>query len=1289
MYILCKGWIIVILICSFIWRANTYKAEQIIRRGPGQDPQCADPLINSVDKFPDTSFSSSSVWKNATDFQPFRARLTEVYGSNEHTSGYAWCPNTHVEDGLREWIQAEFSHLVIISVIFTAGRGDGNVKEYMPNFVLRYQREDNGVWYEHVKTDGTRVLKANNDPRNIARTTLDSVVIAKRIRIYPYSHRSKQQVCLRFALYGCDFPDGVISYSMPQGDTITYGQQLLFGSPYSTIPQNFQDLTYDGQLIELENQLVGGIGQLMDNIAYLGNVTQHSDSHPAQPGFHFIGWNVPNKNLRIVFKFDEVRTFIWLRIFTFDSVPLKSRVFSQAIVEFSMDGKNFDKSIEISTNHARLIDPSQINPTRLSISDNDIQSSSSLSRLKRTSNSMHNGLIQDTIIYNNHEWDGALVVQIPLASYRARYVSLTLTSTDSWILLSEVQFNSTIVQPKSLLPLLSNEEINNNNNKSMKKPPDDDTSNHLDNSQKKLFNTDENSFRASSRIGDHSEMLNKQDIRNSNKPMNPEIHSPMSVGNEKSLTSNHEIRSAEENLGNHNENYYSASSSSTSISSSSSSSSSSSLSASSSQLSQIIVIVSYVLGAILCLFILLAIIIIIQRKCKHYLHFKHQCCKQLTVETTGISPNQSGGFYSPLSLIGTCGSTNHHPHGVNSLLNYNVVNTMNIPEAAKLLQSLSTLSPNTRTTLTTTTTDNFVHNNNNNCLSNNGGNVGGVGVNHTVLHHPNNILQYTMNNNSNTLATESNSIIVNNNNNRLFGTTCANSIGGIGDGRISKLDYASTIGQPLPPPPPPTLPNGLLLPCIPQTGVVGGIGMNHHNHPGKTDQHHHQIIEQPTSIYMQTNAANRLVGNDLNSLNGMSPEYASASIFGFTPPPSDLSDGASIHCGENNNNGNNNIPSNYYRPIISRLGNNQHYPTSGLMPNLNSNYNGPVSTLSNTGGPTYELHTKIHILPNDTINNNNSNNNINNNEQFYSSTVNQPNATGFLFLPRSQIGNVGGGGGGTMMNRISFATNQFPQLSHTNIPSNNGFISVTSGDLYNIYQTTGINLPIQSNLQTSLQQQQQQMYCQQQPTEYKFIKQSDDNTTWQLSSTLSNNRQSIIINSTPQQISPFTEQCLNNLDSSWTGTVNSNNNDNNSHRITNMPDTNIMGTLKANYFLPIMNTSTTLNNNNDNNNPKHDEQQIAQSYFLANHQQGKQQQITYPSFPPPPPRILTSINSGILSTTSPSTTISTTITSPISSNELNFSRSSPVGATEAITTISTESGATNGDGGGGCYTMID
>lgn len=54
-------------------------------------------------------------------------RLTDVYGSKEHTSGHAWCPNTPIEESLREWIQAEFSDLVMIGAIFTAGRGDGNV----------------------------------------------------------------------------------------------------------------------------------------------------------------------------------------------------------------------------------------------------------------------------------------------------------------------------------------------------------------------------------------------------------------------------------------------------------------------------------------------------------------------------------------------------------------------------------------------------------------------------------------------------------------------------------------------------------------------------------------------------------------------------------------------------------------------------------------------------------------------------------------------------------------------------------------------------------------------------------------------------------------------------------------------------------------------------------------------------------------------------------------------------------------------------------------------------------
>nr|CAH8840962.1 unnamed protein product [Trichobilharzia regenti] len=1205
MYITCKCWIILLFLFSLIWRVNTYKAEQIIRRGPGQDPQCADPLINSADKFPDASFSSSSVWKNATDFQPFRARLTEVYGSNEHTSGYAWCPNTHVEDGLREWIQAEFSHLVIISVIFTVGRGDGNVKEYMPNFVLRYQREDNGIWYEHVKSDGTRVLKANSDPRNIARTTLDSVVIAKRIRIYPYSHRSKQQVCLRFALYGCNFPDGVTSYSMPQGDTVTYGRPL-FGSLYS-VPHSFQDLTYDGQLIESDNQLMGGIGQLMDNVAYLGNVTLLSDSHPTQPGFHFVGWQIPNRDLRIVFKFDEVRSFIWLRIFTFDSIPLQSRVFSRAVVEFSMDGKSFGKPVEILTSRARMVDPNQISSTKLSISDMHS------SRVKRSPNSVST-LTQETIVYSNRDWDGALVVQMPLTSHTGRYVSLTLTPSDSWILLSEVQFNSTIVQPESLLA--NNEEVD-----SLTKSVGGNS--NSGDSHEQNSHLDVNLFRNSPLAADPE--TNKQ----ANK-MNSgsEVQSPI-VGNEKSSISTHDERLSGAESSSNGENYYLSSSSSAAASASASSSSSKSMSTSttpSTQLPQIIVIVSYVLGGILSLFILLALIIIVQRRCRHHLHFKHQCCKQLAVETTGISSsNPSGGFYSPISLIGAYGNNNNPNNNNNSLMNYNVVNTMNIPEAAKLLQSIPTLSPNARTT------ENFVHN----CLPNGSGGVG-------VVHHPNSLLQYAMNNsnnnNNNTSVTDSNSVIVNNNNNNNTNNTRFGGTGGVG-----KLDYVSSVPPPLPP-------ANLLLPRVPQTTMYGGVSDANVN--STTTNNNDQFIAQ-TSLYMQTNPnrlATTLVASDLNSLGGMSPEYASASIFGFTPPPSDLSDGVSINCGDNN------IPSNYYRPIVSRLGN---YPMSGLTA-LNTNHNGPTS-LPLTG-PTYELHT-THISPN--LVSSNTGTIINNTGQFHS-TLNQQNPAGFLFLPRSQIGEGGFTGAGNMINRISLTANQFQQLNQNNTP----FISTINGDPYNIYQAAGMNLPVQSNLQMhqhNHHQQQQQQLQLQQPVEYKLPKRTDD-ITWQSSLM---NPESTMIHSEPQ--TPLTEQCLSNSETSWPGTVNnnSNNNGNNNYRTLNITEMK-NGTLKNNYFLPVMNTSTTLNSNYNNNNNINDER----SYFPSH-------QLIYPSFPPPPISgtlmITTSIASQPQQSSLQTTTITTAAaTNTVTSNGPNMSsRGSPVGAAAT---------STGPDGGGG-YTV--
>ncbi|TPP50004.1 Discoidin domain-containing receptor 2 [Fasciola gigantica] len=450
MYILSYLRIYVLLNALRFGAIQCSKNVRTVRRGLGPDSQCMSPLIKSHEEFPDSAFSASSTLEDRTEFQPYQARLPDVYGSKEHTSGHAWCPNTPIEESLREWIQAEFSDLVMIGAIFTAGRGDGNVKEFMPNFVLKYQREDNGPWYEHVKRDGTRVLRANSDPRNLARATLDSMVIAKRIRIYPYSRDGKQQVCLRFALLGCKFPDGVVSYGMPQGGDRSFSTNPVpLGNPIGSFSANFRDLSYDGQLVGTNDHLTDGMGQLMDNVAYLGNVTTPLAMYPSKPGFHFVGWYQHGQtDVPIVFKFDTARTFTWVRLFTFDSIPLRARLFSRVSVAFSMDGQTYNHSVEVFTGRAQLYDPRTAAFSRSRRAEDGVDR---FVKQTRATTSAHSP--GDPLIYVDQDWDGALVLEADLGGRVGRFVRLSLTATDGWVLLSEVQFNSSIAkQMKNEIP---------------------------------------------------------------------------------------------------------------------------------------------------------------------------------------------------------------------------------------------------------------------------------------------------------------------------------------------------------------------------------------------------------------------------------------------------------------------------------------------------------------------------------------------------------------------------------------------------------------------------------------------------------------------------------------------------------------------------------------------------------------------------------------------------------------------------------------------------------------------
>ncbi|EUB65135.1 Discoidin domain-containing receptor [Echinococcus granulosus] len=389
----------------------------VVRRGPSDERGCDSRLMDTQAKLPDNAFSASSVRQNLAEFRPYRARLISLYAGKDHASGRAWCPNSTVQTAMNEWIQVDFPYLNIIHTIFTTGRGDGNVAEYIPAFILHYQREDGGPWYEHTTHDSERVIQANIDPRNTARHTFDPTVVARRIRIYPYSAKLKHPICLRFALKGCPFSDGITEYLATEGSRGHLGTDR-----YQHI--DFRDLTNDANKALGPRGAPGGLGKLVDNIAHLNNVTQDVYHSPAN--HHFVGWERSRSSpIRLDFKFDRPRNFSRLLIFTFESSRLRVGLFNYTTIDFTNDGALS------STEETRLTVP--LSPDKVDLEERsdaswrDATNTRSLSRVT---------------VFRNPFWDGAAVVSIPLQGRIAQEVSMELFHSEDWLLISEVQFIS-------------------------------------------------------------------------------------------------------------------------------------------------------------------------------------------------------------------------------------------------------------------------------------------------------------------------------------------------------------------------------------------------------------------------------------------------------------------------------------------------------------------------------------------------------------------------------------------------------------------------------------------------------------------------------------------------------------------------------------------------------------------------------------------------------------------------------------------------------------------------------
>nr|CAH8827337.1 unnamed protein product [Trichobilharzia regenti] len=361
--------------------------------------------IKSINKdlgpltLPPSAFSASSVYQDKPEYQPHKANFV-VFASKEEISG-AWCPAKLIHTELNEWLQIDFGALKLIKVLFSEG-GGLNQNAFVPMFVIKYQREDNSKWYEYRMRNGSRLLHANRNSQTIA-IQLDPPIIAKRFRVLPYTNEPNPKLmCLRLAVYGSVFDDGVIEYSIPEGDVYRLDPRGDFA---------LNDTSYDGGLTselsatsndpdntgERRAYLTGGMGLLMDKQYFEGSLPENLGSNSV------VGWfrrqhTTPSGRITMLFKFDQVRNFTRMRIHALNSLDYIA-LFRRVSVQFSNGGRYFDR------NHSPVVV--------------DIHRD----------------------VYNSQpRW-----LPIDLGYRTGRYLRITLWFDYDWIVLSEITFDSSYV----------------------------------------------------------------------------------------------------------------------------------------------------------------------------------------------------------------------------------------------------------------------------------------------------------------------------------------------------------------------------------------------------------------------------------------------------------------------------------------------------------------------------------------------------------------------------------------------------------------------------------------------------------------------------------------------------------------------------------------------------------------------------------------------------------------------------------------------------------------------------
>ncbi|XP_015126080.1 epithelial discoidin domain-containing receptor 1 isoform X2 [Diachasma alloeum] len=281
--------------------------------------QCIAPLGMESGAIVDEDITASSSFESG-NVGPRQARL------RTENNGGAWCPKGEITSEPREWLEIDLHSVHMITGTNTQGRfGNGVGVEYAEGYLLEYWRPRLGKWVRYRDIKGNEIMKGNTNTYSETKHDLDPPLWASKIRFLPYSNH-RRTVCMRVEIYGCYWHDGIVAYSMPQGDKR--------GNEWE-----FFDATYDGYW---DGELRHGLGQLVDGKIGPDNFKMgYYDSARSRGWVAWRNDTRSNQPIEIKFEFDKIREFAAVHLYCNNQFSRDVQVFSQVEVSFSIGGTFF------------------------------------------------------------------------------------------------------------------------------------------------------------------------------------------------------------------------------------------------------------------------------------------------------------------------------------------------------------------------------------------------------------------------------------------------------------------------------------------------------------------------------------------------------------------------------------------------------------------------------------------------------------------------------------------------------------------------------------------------------------------------------------------------------------------------------------------------------------------------------------------------------------------------------------------------------------------------------------